>query len=230
MPDRPIIFSAESVSAILEGRKTQTRRLVTVPWQGSRRALPYEPYYVEEDGELMVDCSEADDSHGNGDYREASTCLRCPYGQPGDRLWVRETWRFDGPPGSLPVVRFRSDCTALLIERLGEVASAAYLAWARSGQRGYGRWRSPMFMPRWASRITLEVVEVRVQRLQEITEEDARAEGVDFEATGPDPESPESLVCGFERLWDAINGKRATWASNPWVWAVTFRREEAHQP
>lgn len=216
MTERPIIFSGDSVRAIIAGAKTQTRRLVTVPWRGSQRALPYEPWYVSEDGRLLVDCSEADDSHGNGDYREFTTCQRHPYGRAGDRLWVRETWSWDAEYEGPGCVSYR----------------------ARDDERQGQRWRSPIHMPRWASRLLLTVTEVRVERLQSITEEDAEAEGVApykqadltnvrevaaFFGSGPAPHL--SYRAGFANAWDSLNGKRAPWAENPWVWVVTFRRE-----
>jgi hypothetical protein len=126
---------------------------------------------------------------------------RCPYGT--GRMWVREAWRVHGgaeyeymrDPGSL---MFRADMEE------------------RFDCNDY-RWRPSIFMPRWASRITLEITGVRVQRLQEITEADAKAEGAKHM---PDHR------CHFREIWDDINSKRAPWASNPWVWALTFKRVE----
>jgi hypothetical protein len=127
---------------------------------------------------------------------------RCPYGT--GRMWVREAWRVHGgaeyeymrDPGSL---MFRADMEE------------------RFDCNDY-RWRPSIFMPRWASRITLEITEVRVQRLQEITEVDAKAEGVSRSAKFSAREE-------FSMLWESINGKRAPWASNPWVWCLTFKQE-----
>lgn len=134
---------------------------------------------------------------------------QCPYGKPGDRLWVRETWaplRIDGVGD---VAAYRATCEndcfdALLID--GALLSVHVR-----------KWKPSIFMPRLASRITLEVTEVRVQRLQDITEEDAKAEGVRACTTCRD---------AFARLWDELNGERASWSSNPWVWCVTFSVEE----
>ena len=91
--EKPILFSSAMVLALLAGRKTVTRRIVTVPWHRSTRSLPYEPYFVEDAGKLMVCCDEAEDSHGGGDFREYTTCMPAPYGRAGDRLWVRETFK-----------------------------------------------------------------------------------------------------------------------------------------
>ena len=175
MKEHPILFSGPMVRAILEGRKTQTRRVMKLNMDG-------------------------------GVYSEP----RCPDGVPGDRLWVRETWadvRWMQEPEHFPNgVSYRADCSADSL-KLAE---------------HYGvRWKPSIHMPRWASRITLEVTEVRAQRLQDITEEDARAEGVNCAVGGFITTNP---VNAFHGLWDYINGKRAPWDSNPWVWAVTFRR------
>lgn len=125
---------------------------------------------------------------------------RCPYGAAGDRLWVRETWMPHDTDDSRNI-RYRAD---------GDVANTNL------------PWKPSIFMPRWASRITLEVVGVRVERLQEITNADAVAEGVDPGMGFCDFSIPHHREA-FERLWDEINGKRAPWASNPLVWRVEFR-------
>lgn len=163
MKERPILFSGPMVRAILDGRKTQTRRVVK-PRQG------------------MLD-----------DW----TGLPCPYGKPGDRLWVRETCYFEQPHGE---VIYRAD-----------PGSEKALDPEFTGLR----WRPSIHMPRWASRITLEIVNVRVERLQDIRVDDARAEGV----TAKWP------VHGFRNLWQSINGF-GSWDANPWVWVVEFRNME----
>lgn len=130
---------------------------------------------------------------------------QCPYGRPGDRLWVRETWATLTGNGSRTV--YRADGEE---PRTGSDDTPAE-------QRPAMRWRASIFMPRSASRITLEVTEVRVQRLMDLTEDDARAEGV---------EVPDGLtaVSAFALLWNRINGERASWTANPWVWAASFGR------
>lgn len=135
----------------------------------------------------------------------------CPYG-PGDLLWVREAWRVaavhDHVPGSelgfgsLPQVQYVA---------IGDGRDETRVQW--------GRYRHARFMPRWASRITLEITEVRVERLQAISQEDARAEGFEL---GPPPciDDPGGW---YRRLWEQINGP-SSWEANPWVWCVSFRR------
>ena len=187
MKERPILFSGPMVRAILEGRKTQTRRVVKEPY--GLKALWFKAL-----GRPAVS--------------------QCPYGQPGDRLWVRETWQ----PGTWGP-SYRADFTE------------------ESARRCLNPWKSCIHMPRRFSRITLEVTEVRVQRLQDISEEDAQAEGCHLTASmthgerGPGAKSwvemPKDGFKGlFRELWDSINGQRqgCAWADNPWVWAVSFRR------
>ena len=174
MKESPIVFSPEMVRAILEGRKTQTRRVIKKPEQ-------YE------------------------EIRDCAFC--CPYGQVGDRLWVKETW------GAWPHLGGDYQRESLRYRADGEYESE-YNAW---------RWRPSIFMPRWASRLTLEIIKVRVQRLQEISAEDVVAEGV----LPPNPHGwlPDIARLKFGLFWDTLNAKRGyDWASNSWVWAIEFQR------
>jgi hypothetical protein len=177
--ERPILFSGPMVRAILEGRKTQTRRIINPKWW---RCLDPE----------------------NEQDRIAALSM-CPYGQPGDRLWVRETWAMMPdchPVDSYPVYR------------------ATDPGWddSNSGLR----WRPSIHMPRWASRITLEITCVRVERLCEISDEDAIAEGI-TEQEAEDPTYDGSQPAwAFMTLWDSINGF-GSWAANPFVWVVEFQ-------
>jgi hypothetical protein len=209
--EKPILFSGEMVRAILAGRKTQTRRLVTVPWKGSRRALPYEPWWVSEDGKLL-----AQDEYG--DFHEASTRM-APYGHAGDRLWVKETFQINhvkyvrgrlpkSRPTTLAEVLYRADGN--YAEQFEQVDSPEMAIW-----------RPSIFMPRWASRLTLAVTGVRIERLHAITDDDAKAEGVWHEPRHDGMLSHPRLA--YAELWDKINGKRAPWEKNPWVWVVDFR-------
>jgi hypothetical protein len=220
MKARPILFNSEMVRAILEDRKTQTRRVLTVPWRGNTRALPYEPYWVEEDGRLLF-CDEY------GEYHDVEKTILSPFGQKGDRLWVRETWDFrdwrDTMHANRVNVAYAADGEQRLLDAPPTWNPEIY---------NYERWRPSIHMPRWASRITLEITGVRVERLQSISEDDARAEGVDFAKHADlDPLAggligPVAARVAFSLLWDSINGKRHPWSSNPWAWVIEFRKVE----
>lgn len=221
MRERPILFSAPMVRAILEGRKTQTRRVVKLQPASGVRLSPFVPSGLE-------------DGHGYG--------LNCPYGVPGDRLWVREThWRFTGcppawdgfvsPPSGNPYYARAYLGDPKLDDNLVSAGAAVIVP--------------SIYMPRWASRILLEITEVRVQRLHEISEDCAVAEGVDTSPLTHEDinDIPKGIVrdvawalgvgsrpsakLAFQFLWDDLNDKRGFgWATNPWVWAITFRRVE----
>jgi hypothetical protein len=134
-------------------------------------------------------------------HADGSSYNRCRYGSPGELLWVRETWTNLARPGYQRVPVYRADGPEG--DQLPEGV----------------HWKPSLLMPRWASRIDLEVTGVRVERLQDISAADAAAEGcVPRQMDYGDPRA------AFEGLWDAINGKRAPWASNPWVWVIAFRR------
>ncbi len=219
MKERPILFSGPMPRSILENRKTQTRRVIKpqpIPmgvssYGGTRQGWNWK--------RETLNRSWNDDD--KDPYRKA--CLankalsgHCPYGQPGDRLWVRETWadvRGLGLDEDLfpNGVAYCADCT-----HQDSLRCAA----------DYGvKWKPSIHMPRWASRITLEIESVRVERLQDITEEDAKAEGVEFMRFHPDSHETASSRDLFTILWDSINLERGFgWELNPWVWAITFRR------
>ena len=223
--ERPILFSAPMVRAILDGRKTVTRRVVTVGDTIEERddGTPW-PYFTTW-------------THGD----DGSPWASCPYGAPGDRLWVRETWRYHGwTEDGAPWIKYAADDSTRLVERIPDEWSDRLAdIWADlsddanmaiDGRAADRKWRPSIFLPRWASRITLEVVGVRVERLQEITENDARAEGVnpsDAHIVIKDGDRQHDMERthrgAFACLWDGINGDRAPWASNPWVWRVEFR-------
>lgn len=172
MKERPILFSAPMVRAILEGRKTMTRRVVKPQPPATRRGRPW--------------CSIED------------LIASCPYGIPGDRLWVRETFRTVG--GGHPI--YRADDN-----RIGV------------------RWKPAIHMRRVYSRILLEITDVRVERLQDITEDGAKLEGA--KPSFLDGNDIVSVVPfyrdGFMHLWNDINGP-GSWDANPWVWCVSFKR------
>lgn len=217
MRELPILFNGPMVRAVLEGRKTQTRRL----------ANP-QPHTVDSDGRW---------------YRMPSgglslNCHRSPYGFPGDRLWVREPWRtldYLDPYSGAEIadrcldagyakpwapLQFEADCARIRWEHTASPPHA--------GEPAAGRYRHARFMPRWASRIVLEVTGVRMERLQSINDTDAEAEGVAEWAQGAlsaegqtaDPSDQ------FRWLWDSINGPDS-WSNNPWVWVIEFQRLEA---
>ena len=183
MKERPILFSAPMVRAILEGKKTVTRRKI-------------------KPGLAILDPMTG----------KPSPSL-CPYGQPGDRLWVRETWA-DWEQGTC----YRADGT-----------------WSDGRQTGHPDvpseidrlklWKPSIHMKRVDSRINLEITSIVPQRLQEMMHKDALAEGVSYDVSKPDG----SPMNRFIQLWDSINGKGA-WLANPWVWAVSFERITDREP
>lgn len=199
MKERPILFSAPMVRAILSGTKTQTRRAVK---DRHIDAAPPACFFQW--------------------LRE-----RCPYGQPGDRLWVRETWQVvDGSERARRIVTDPSPSRGWI----------EYAATVHPGHEPPPRWRPSIHMPRWASRILLEITAVRVERLQDISGEDAVAEGIARDGDGyerfhVDPDAPlgqsftRNPVLAYRGLWESINGVGA-WDKNPWVWVIEFKRVE----
>jgi len=202
--ERPLLFSAPMVRAILSGQKTQTRRLIRNIGAVDR---------------------------GHVTLRTGDGVARCPLGNPGDRIWVRET--FAAPPGSRKAdeVVYRADVPP---EENGEER------WARRHMRSSAPWTPAIHMPRWASRVVLEVTEVRVERLQAITDADARAEGLRHDGhywlggrhrVKGTPKCFNEAREAFASIWDELYGDCApligsdgtSWASNPWVWVLTFR-------
>lgn len=179
------------VRAILEGRKTQTRRVL----KGVPMRLWAASGWEIEDG----DCMWCD---AYGDYHSLTSI--CPYGRIGDRLWVRETW------APVPILQHTD---GIIIYSDSE---ATYKASPSVYSGIIERWRPSIFMPRWAARITLEVESVRVERLQDISEEDAKVEGIPNECGN-------IAIDTYAGLWNKINGP-GSWDANPWVWAVTFKR------
>jgi hypothetical protein len=213
--ERPILFSAPMVRAILYGTKTQTRRVVIRrmkdegEWVKVRPVRGYTPETIRSE-------------------------YPCPYGQPGDRLWVREACGIRADLGRQAGVVYRADHPGEALP-FGHIYDEAT------------RWRPSIHMPRWASRITLEITDVRVERAQEITEADAIAEGINprtalamngmsyfpnLQAWAltdngiPGAGEPEHGHRGvFAQLWDSLNAPRGYgWEANPWVWVVSFRR------
>lgn len=231
MTDRPIPFKDEMVRAILDGRKTQTRRVMKVrPWPDALVTVEhYHPTVIDRHGDMHPGKETFGAHWDDGEYG-----LKSPYGEPGDLLWVRETcWAestFDGDG-----VRYPADHAWRIIENTQE-ASEAWCKLARYGgdaaldnQTNTGMRVPPTHMPRWASRITLRITDIRAERLQDISEDDAKAEGVSPSWLDEDDNDtvryrqPPTWRRGFARLWHEINGPGA-WDENPWVWVVSFER------
>ena len=197
MKERPILFSAPMIRALLDGSKTQTRRVAKPQpsrhhWEGiPGYALNMDGPAPMEGGSVGVRFNHTIPQNREWD-RDA--WVKCPYGQPGDRLWVREAWM----PVEHDVQPYRYRAT-----------NPSYI----------GKWKPSIHMPRIASRITLDVVSVRVERLRDISRGDAMGEGCPFPnmAQGDDPRQ------WYADLWSQINGP-GSWELNPWVWVVEFKR------
>lgn len=186
MKEHPILFSGEMVRAILDGRKTQTRRVIkpqpvcdSVVKHGEEWLISYEGCCVE----------------------DINKKLRCPYGAPKDCLWVREKFQYVKP------------------------------ATDNERYRDKEKWRPSIHMPRWASRITLEIKDIRVERVQDITATDCMKEGVVYQSKSYEMscftagERDRRRAEDFRKLWDSINAKRGFgWDANPWVWVIEFAR------
>lgn len=236
--ERPILFSGPTVRAILEGRKSQTRRLMKVQPIQCNTPTPRFSDTARGDIFLCPDLLPTTDGptkqvfvecESPGTYRHMGESQliesHCPY-SVGQRLWVRETFRLradqDGKPPSQDWWK-----SGAWYEADGNCEPSGCGG-------GAGKKRPAIFMPRWASRITLEITEVRVQRIKEITAVDIEAEGVDLPLRpGVDididgnlwPNGVKTFREAFYCLWDSINAQRGyAWEKNPWVWAITFRR------
>lgn len=178
MKERPILFSGDMVRAILYGQKTQTRPVIADKILDRFESVDPDDYgegmpsYETEDGQLIL------------------LSDLCPYGQVGDRLWVRETFTWD-------------DISGKFLYKADNHYDLPYQS----------KWKPSIHMPRKASRITLEITDIRIERLQDISEEDAIAEGMN-------PELPRAK---FRSLWESINGK-GSWNLNPWVWVIEFKQ------
>ncbi|VAG26212.1 Uncharacterised protein [Enterobacter ludwigii] len=215
MKERGMIFNGAMVRAILDGRKTQTRRPVKVP-------------HIDRDAMCELSGNELAGELSAGNYRNS------PHGKPGDRLWVRETW-----------ARYNID---------QDSHDMAYRATPPADWPEEGRWRPSIHMPRWASRILLEITGVRVERLNSISDADCIAEGIipvpkdrdddhqfwrDYHLSGDGTFCVHSPRESFESLWKSVRGKSfeqeedtgpGSWHANPWVWVIEFKRvEEAAQ-
>jgi hypothetical protein len=195
MKERPILFSAPMVRALLDGSKTQTRRVAKNVNHVSSGGAP-----------MCIDPNSDDWS------------VKCPYGQPGDQLWVREAWHDNSgayKAGKSQPIYYRAD-------------------FQQGAYNTVLRWKPSIHMPRWASRIELEITSVRVERLQDISEADAKKEGIepftDFKKSGHWLRYDKDTLNGYvgnpvesyASLWESINGP-GSWDLNPWVWVVEFK-------
>lgn len=203
MKERPILFSGEMVRAIREGRKTQTRRIVKP--QPSQDAIDL---YVGSIIAHDMECSETGGYLGFG-FQDDEELWRCPYGQPGDRLWVREAFAIDKEDGFILYRSDNNDETKNWDQQRIESGLAKY------------NWRPSIHMPRQASRTTLEIINIRVERVQDISEKDAIAEGVEPILVPPDGGSM-PYVQGFRALLESIYGP-GSWGANPYVWVIEFK-------
>lgn len=211
MADRPILFSGPMVRAQLEGRKTQTRRAMRVqPLPPVARWVLSDHWWVPKGVSDVVQ---------QQFVTTWPNAVRCPYGRPGDLLWVRESWQafFDdevaagrqrGPRHTLGIPAQPNRKSFVFYGADGELISPEF---------GVARWRPPIHMPRAFSRLTLRITDVRVERLTAISDDDIWAEGVQV----PPPCSGPIVRSAFAVLWDSINGA-GSFDANPWVWALTF--------
>lgn len=233
MKGKPILFNGPMVRALLEGRKTQTRRVVLAkhkpfPWRERHADTPFcqHTWPARRIGMHCPDCA-------------AGIPSLCPHGQPGDLLWVRETWAAVNTEGG-PAWAYRADKEVRQPEYDGHDFGAGpsfnydkypgdYCMWVSdllAGEPDH-RWTPSIHMPKWASRLTLRIIDVRVERVQDITREDAAAEGLGslntrvdsvYSAWDSDP------LDEFCELWNSLNARRAgcSWSDNPWVWVLSF--------
>ncbi|HHH0255259.1 TPA: hypothetical protein ACPZQ5_002652 [Yersinia enterocolitica] len=224
--ERPILFNAEMVQAILSGRKTQTRRIVKCNFQdiGFNHDMGQEWPWSE-------DCEHAED------YWHP-----CPLGVVGDQLWVRETFALLGNEDGVCVdwqdnmVKSDEQAAARIYKAsceqkhgdygLYSIPDSAYWKPDTSNMKYEGSWRPSIHMPRWASRINLLITGVRVERLQDISEQDARAEGCAYGKGNGEIDLAVRPENHFPTLWASIYGEES-WQANPWVWVINFERMEA---
>ncbi|KMI19340.1 hypothetical protein [Klebsiella pneumoniae] len=225
MTERGMIFNAEMVRAILDGRKTQTRR--PIKWKKTR----FTEIGEREDGSKWP---WSEDAEHACDFWHP-----CPFGAVGDRIWVRETARCEWQRGDFKNAAFETGVTYKADgERQTFSSAEQHKTFPRRSHAANGdrAWHPSIHMPRWASRILLEITDVRVERLNAISEEDAEAEGIDMEALYDSQDCYDCIadhnmtgrptVTGaFKYLWESIYGDES-WKANPWVWVISFKRVE----
>ncbi|MGA6478755.1 hypothetical protein ACPEF3_29200 [Klebsiella sp. K822] len=233
MKERGMIFNSEMVRAILDGRKTQTRRIMAPqPADDIERGIFPNPEVI---------CWKSSRRHKHG----STTAHFCHYGKPGDRIWVRETWGVVSHAFSDDglMIDWVPDRPATAIHEMpfGNGYYSGYAIYAADGDFTWGDddgyedgrscWKPSIHMPRAASRILLEITDVRVERLNSISQEDAQAEGLELTGWRPtysDPDSGGEVMTpydNFAELWSSIYGDES-WQANPWVWVIEFKRVE----
>lgn len=206
MKESPIIFSGEMVRAILDGRKTQMRRPVKWPVRSKSDGVKRRIFGFEDIEEIKTILK---------DPQKSLLRIVCPFGQVGDRLWVRESWCPQGDEQGRVIegkAWYKADGEYIVV--LDDDGS---MKQNKNGTEA-SPWKPSIQMPRWASRITLEITDIRIQRVQELSYNDCLSEGVDHK----DDKKP-CQMC-FQTLWDSLYAKKGFgWPVNPWVWAITFR-------
>ncbi|MDN8038526.1 hypothetical protein [Burkholderia vietnamiensis] len=229
MKERPILFSGPMVRAILEGRKTQTRRIIKLPH--NNRLGAWEPTTAGGGSVKYADGTPAPELAAIWHTRTGD-CYVCPHGDAGDRLWVRETHEvrrigtetFEGarPTRRYAGIAYQADDGRAEVD----IDLDTFQALDAKESRG---WTPSIHMPRWASRITLEITRVRAERLQAISWDDAIAEGIkDPRRAAVRIDPIDGTVAQFRQLWDSLNASRGHgWDANPWVWVVEFRKVES---
>lgn len=241
MKERPILFSGEMVRAILEGRKTQTRRLKGLEDVNQNPDAWTFTKLADLDWMTKKSFKGRFGAYFESEVIEPKTISICPqvfpYGRVGDRLWVKETyvfeWYEDEPkqPEDRPLkhyvpdpLYYEYDSEAWLWPHYRATDPEPELWYEDGNGEPQCRWRPSIFMPRWASRITLDILNVRVERLQNISASDAFAEGIrsDFLLQKPDWID----IDQYRELWNKLNGKTFPWEKNPWVWVIDFKRVE----
>jgi len=210
MKERPILFSAPMVRAILEGRKTQTRRII--------KPQP------------SINCDSMKSDDVNEAWQAGFVPIDCLHGKVGERLWVRETWRPDCKD-DVCTISFQADGAHVPIR--DDYGWAERWVMLRRPEEQWPKmeepkWRPSIHMPRWASRINLEIVSIRVERLNDISQKDAMAEGAPpshptIDAVSREFGYPDFSRSWFAQLWESINGQ-GSWNQNPWVWVIEFKR------
>lgn len=231
MKERGIIFNSEMVRAILDGRKTQTRRIIkSVPATHNFHGWVMSSTQAKDEGKACW-------AIGDSPLLKEPIRLNCPLGKIGDRLWVRETWS---------VVSHEFDDDGLMIDYVPDRPTKAvhempyghgyftgHVIYSADGDFTWGDddgcidgrscWKPSIHMPRWASRITLEITNIRVERLNDISNDDAKSEGCWYGRGGGTPDKALTPSDQFPTLWEEIYGD-GSWSSNPWVWVIEFKR------